>query len=253
MRPVRKKAVGEIIEVSADIADMPTKRHKIKEEYRPYGKAREVLLANIGEYCSYCETYCFNGATLQTEHVQPKGYKENNILKYANLTYKWSNFLLGCSTCNGAGNKGEKDVVLGEVHLPHLNNTFLSLTYLEAGVVKVNPNLPEESKLHAEKLIELVGLNKPSSETDYRCDMRRRAWDKAQINLRQYENGEIDLDKLIAYIKEQPCWSIWFTVFSAHDEVKEALLEFPGTAKECFDAGNHYNPIYRNVGSADPV
>lgn len=253
MRPVKKKNVGETINLFEGVGDIPAITHIIQEEYNPYGSARKVLLANLGNYCSYCEIYHYNGSDLQTEHIQPKGLKVDEGFKYDHLQHKWSNFLLGCATCNGKGNKGSKDVVIEDIHLPHLNNTFLSLEYKEAGVVLVNPMLTELSKQHAENLIKLIGLDKASSETDYRCDIRRKTWDKAQENLKLYGNGDILLERLIDYIKEQPCWSIWYTVFKEHEEVRKALLEFPGTAKDCFDPKNHYNPINRNPNAQDPV
>jgi hypothetical protein len=85
--------------------------------------------------------------------------------------------------------------------------------------------------------------------------MRREAWEKAIMYLNDYENGEIKLRHLIDYIKVSGCWSIWFTVFRGHDEVRKALIEeFPGTAKECFDANNHYEPVNRNPQNAiDPI
>lgn len=252
MRPINKFQVGSTVTLYAD-TDMPTQQHTVQDTYSPYSNARKVLLANSGKYCAYCEAYLPHGALFQTDHVQPKGLKVNGTLKYDHLIYKWSNFLLSCATCNGSGNKGKKDVVLGEVHLPHLNNTFLSLEYKEAGVVSVNPKLTGLSKQHAEKLIELVGLDKPTSETDGRCDMRRHAWDMAQMFLKQYEANECSLTGLINYIKTGCCWSIWYTVFKNHDEVRKALLDFPGTAKNCFDPNNHYEPINRNPNQPDPV
>lgn len=254
MRPVKKNNVGETIKLFESVGDIETTNHIIQDEYKPHRIARKVLLANLGNYCSYCEGYCANGSDLQTEHIQPKGLKdENGKPLYDHLQYKWTNFLLGCATCNGSGNKGSKDVRLEDVHLPHLNNTFLSLVYKEAGVVVVNPTLKGISKRNAENLIQLVGLDKSSSETDYRCDVRRRTWDRAKTICQQYERGEVVLDRLIAYIKEQPCWSIWYTIFREHDEVRQLLLEFPGTSKECFDEENNYDPINRNPGKQDPV
>lgn len=253
MRPIKKKDVGDKITLFEEVFDIQTEDHTIQEEYKPYGDAKKALLANLGNYCSYCEMYYFKGNDLQVEHIQPKGLKENGVLKYDHLKYRWSNFLLGCATCNGTGNKGSKDVLLENVHLPHLNNTFLSLEYKEAGVVVVNQDLSDISKQHAENLIQLVGLDKPSSETDYRCDVRRQTWNKAQDCLNQYIKGEIELDRLLAYIKEQPCWSIWYTVFNGHNEVRKGLLEIPGTFKKCFDQNNNFNPICRNPNKEDQV
>lgn len=249
MRPVTKipaNGTNSVI-LYEDIPDMISCEEIIQADYRPYGKARKVLVANLGPYCSYCENYFSQSGNLQTEHIQPKS-------KYPELETRWDNFLLACPTCNGKGNKGEKDVILDEVHLPHRNNTFLSLIYKEAGVVEVNPAFSELSRRHAQNLVDLVGLDKPDSETDQRRDMRRKAWDAAQCYLNLYKTNKIVLENLINYIKTQDCWSIWFTVFEGYDKVREALIDkFPGTAKECFDANNHYEPIERNQGKPDPV
>ena len=37
------------------------------------------------------------------------------------------------------------------------------------------------------------------------------------------------------------------------DDVRNALLNFPGTARHCFDTANHYEPTDRNPGLADPT
>ena len=244
MRPVSKKPVGESIELEDGSV------HTILEDYNPYGKARPVLLANLGHYCSYCEDHFHSGTNLQTEHIQPKGLEICGIKPYHELSTKWDNFLLGCATCNGKGNKGNKDVTLSEIHLPHRNNTYLSLIYKEAGVVIPNPALTGKSLSNAKALIELVGLDKEDSDTDGRCGMRREIWDKAVNYLDDYNNGEIKLKHLIDYIKAVGGWSIWFTVFKEHREVREALVnEFPGTSHECFN--EDFNPIPRHQENPD--
>lgn len=254
MRPIVKKNINETIALFEHIEDIPTQQHVIHEDYLQYGEARKVLLANLGNYCSYCEGYFENGAILQTEHVQPKGFEVNGIKPYANLKTKWSNFLLACATCNGPGNKGQKDVILDEIHLPHRNNTFLSFIYKEAGVVEVNPTLSATSQQHAKALMELVGLDKKDSETDMRCEVRRQMWNKA-VQCRQiYMRKETTLENLMNVIRTSSCWSIWYTVFQGIDEVKKAMLDFPGTEKTCFDPNNHFNPVYRNPQNVmDPV
>ena len=163
MRPVEKKNVGDSITLEDGTVVV------VKEDYNPHQKARPVLLANLGQYCSYCEARESVGSNLDVEHVQPRS-------RYGDLKYKWSNFLLACRTCNGPSNKYTKDVVLGQVHLPHLNNTFKSLVYFPAGVVKVNPTLTGVSKTHAEELRRLVGFDKFSD--DDRIEARRYAWDR---------------------------------------------------------------------------
>jgi len=247
MRPVNKKQIGE----SIALEDGTT--HVVQEDYLDYHDARPVLLANLGRYCSYCEDYFKSGTNLQTEHVQPKGLEVSGVKPYAGLATKWENFLLGCATCNGKGNKGSKDVELENIHLPHRNNTYLSLIYKEAGVVIPNPNLKGKSLSNSEALIKLVGLDKEDSDTDGRCGMRREAWQKAINYLDDYKNGDIQLNYLIDYIKIYGCWSIWFTVFIDFREVRQALVEqFPGTSRECFDGD--FNPIPRNPGNQeDPI
>ena len=246
MRPLDKKNFGDSITLFENILDMHPQEHIIEEEYKDYGKARKVLLANFGNYCSYCETYLANGALFQTEHIQPKG-----LPQYASLKTKWNNFLLSCATCNIK--KGDDNVKYEEIHLPHKNNTLLSLVYKEAGVVEVNSNIPPTSQAHAQALVNLLKLDQPDSETDFRRDMRRKAWDRAMMYLKLYEAGDYELNAMIADIKERSCWSIWFTVFKEHREVREALVEqFPGTSRECFDGD--FNPIPRHPkNQEDPI
>ena len=246
MRPLDKKNIGETITLYTDIHDMPNEEHIIQEDYMQYGKARKVLLANFGNYCSYCETYLANGALFQTEHIQPKG-----LPQYASLKTRWNNFLLSCATCNIK--KGDEDIIYSDIHLPHKNNTLLGLTYQEAGVVEVNPQIPPVSQIHAQKLIDVLKLDAPDSETDFRREMRRRVWDRAMLYLRKYEAGDYELNAMISDIKERSCWSIWFTVFREHREVRKALVEqFHGTSRKCFDA--EFNPIPRHPDNQeDPI
>ena len=247
MRPVEKKDIGDTI-VLEDGSTV-----NVQDTYCPHTKARDVLVANLGHYCSYCESWIQVASNLQVEHVQPKGYQENGEYTYNHLKYKWSNFLLSCATCNGKSNKSDKNVIIGQVHLPHLNNTFKSFEYRPAGVIKVNPSLSGESKIHAENLWHLVGFDKTAD--DDRIEARRNAWTYANQLLNEYEDGNRNLKRLMEAIKHYGFWSIWFTVFKNHDEVRKSLIdEFPGTAKCCFNQNNHYEPIDRNPANAeDPV
>lgn len=242
----------------------PVVKEELKESefFERYQDAKPRLIENLGSYCSYCEIHLPLLRNCDVEHVQPKGYKDRDgNLIYANLETDWSNFLLSCSTCNGPDNKGVKNVLLGECHLPHLNNTFLSLEYLQGGAIIVNRKLTGDSKKHAENLLKLVGLckgKKDSLSSDNRWKIRLESWNTASRYLKKYENDKIDkssvFDSVLDLVKTGGMWSIWFTVFKDHDEVRKALIdEFPGTAKECFDANNQYEPIERNPGKPDPV
>ena len=246
MRPVVKMHPGDFVMLPDG------QPHMIPGTCQDYKDAKPYLIANLGSYCSYCEEAYRHSADLQVEHVQPK-----SLPQYAHLEKEWSNLLLACSTCNGKGNKGDKNVVLDEIHLPHRNNTFMSLLYKAGGVVIVNPALTGDSYRHAEILLSLVGLNKDiasSTDADNRWMVRSVSWDLAKRYLVKYKANEAGVDTIIDLVKARGGWSIWFTVFAGEDEVRKALIEqFPGTAVECFDANNHYEPIFRNAGQADPV
>lgn len=236
MRPVTKKQLGEQIALcdgTLAVVQNPKTDHR---------DAHPLLISNLGYYCSYCEDAEKNYANLQVEHVQP-------LSKYPHLELEWSNFLLGCANCNGRANKTNKDVKLSEMYLPHIHNTFLCLEYREAGVLVPNRKCQGVSIAKAEKLLSTLGLDKE----DARCEMRREAWAYAKEQLDDYQKGQIQLNKLIKVIKYYGCWSIWFTVFIDHREVREALVEqFPGTSRNCFD--KDYMPIPRNPGCiTDPI
>lgn len=225
----------------------------VSEIYDPYGNARPILLNNFGDYCSYCENSLHNGTLFDTEHIRPKDSNPD-------LKTKWSNFLIGCRACNGPSGKWKNDIKVPTMHLPHLNNTFLSLIYDEAGGVSVNTSLSKESQKNAQALIDFVHLDKSPKKSledkDGRCKMRRMTWKMAKDMLNLYENNrcETTLKMLLKLIEQRGGWSIWFTVFKNHDEVRKAMIDFHGTAKDCFDANNHYEPIPRNpLNEIDPI
>ncbi len=246
MRPVVKWSVGRIV-LKPDGS-----RCTVCAHYDPYTDAKPLLELNLGTYCSYCENAYHLYRDLAVEHIQPKSL-------YEPLATSWDNFLLGCNTCNGIDNKGEKDVVLANCHLPHKNNTFLSLTYKEGGVVEVNQALTGVSRRNAENLLSLVGLDKTprtSRPTDNRIRKRTEDWNLAKRYLAKYQSDSCDIDTIINLVEARGGWSIWFTVFAEAkcDEVLRRLInDFPGTCAACFDPNNHYVPIERNPGQEDPV
>lgn len=246
MRPVVKYNVGDSVMLNDGTM------HVVSEDYSPYKSAKPVLLVNLGKYCSYCECGYYYARDLAVEHVQPKG-----IIQYESIKTKWTNFLLSCDTCNGTDNKDTKDVILDEVHLPHRNNTFLSLTYLPGGVVSVNQALTGISRVHAENLWRLVGFDKTPKQAcpgDTRWKKRLEDWNTAEEYLSLYKSGVLPLQAIVDMAKSRGGWSIWFTVFKGEDNVRRALIyQFPGTAINCFDPANHFEPIPRNVGQTDPV
>lgn len=244
MRPVDKWPVGFRTVVDG-------KSVVIDDKYDPYGEAKPILMENLGHSCSYCEVTNNEDAAIHVEHVLPK----KNV-NYAYLKTYWINFLLACSTCNGAANKGDK-VHLPGCHFPHKNNTFKSFVYKQGGVVEVNPALSGCARTNAEHLIELVRLDKTpktSTKGDKRWRQRSDAWDLAQKYLVKFNNGSVDEGTIVELVKGRGNWSIWFTVFKGCDSVRKALIEgFAGTSSSCFDSQNHYEPIDRNPGLEDPT
>ena len=233
MRPVKKWSYSD------KEVDPP-----IKKSYEPYNDAKADLERNLDGYCSYCEKPSVDESA-HVEHVQPKG-----LPKYAHLEYEWSNFLISCARCNGSDNKGDKDVVFDEVHLPHLNNTLISVQYLEGGLIQPNYNLIEKELAKSKALIELVGLDKVPGHSKYkskdkRWDRRREVWEIAKRKLEQYRSNEIDIQNIIELTRGYGFWSVWFNVFINDKDEKQALVgSFRGTDKNCFD--QEYNPIGRN-------
>lgn len=244
MRPVEKLSPGSTIFVEGN-------QETILQNYDPYGEAKAPLAANIGEYCSYCELRLQEPAAEHIEHIYPKSNPH-----YAYLETAWKNFLLSCSACNGAANKGTQ-VPPNGCHLPHVNNTFKSFVYRKGGVVIVNPNLSGPAQINATSLLNLVHLDKgPANSTpaDKRWLKRSEVWDIAEDTLKDFNAHEVSEKAVINLARGYGHWSIWFTIFKGHDSIRKQLIEsFAGTAANCFDPNNHYEPIDRNPGSIDPT
>jgi hypothetical protein len=245
MRPVRKWAVGQLFNRNGN-------PETVLVRYAPYQNANPILQENLGHFCSYCEVF---SSDLEVEHVI--SINQDDSKKTA-----WDNFLLACGRCNGKDNKSNKPVNLNDIYLPHLHNTFLIFEYKEGGFVGIHPQLTDPSQINkATALMNLVGLDKypgnanyPASrrhpmgfpETDKRWEHRRTAWEKAQRKLHAFENGEIDASAVAAFAHQRGFFSVWFSVFHAHQQVKQELIaRFTGTESNCFDPVT-FHPISRN-------
>ncbi len=238
MRPVTKLKPGDFVLL------LDKTMHKIQATYKPYQSAKDPLSANIDNYCSYCEKPIKDEASA-IEHIQAR-----SLPQYAHLEFAWLNFLLACSRCNGADNKGNKDVVLSNIHLPHLNNTMLSVEYGQGGFVQVHSNLVVGSLEYqkAKALIDLVGLDKcPGKFGDNRWQRRFEVWELATKYEEKYAQQETTIEIIIDLALPRGFFSVWFTVFENYPEVRKALIQnFAGTTAACFDPQNNYNPIPRN-------
>lgn len=220
----------------------PTDDQGAPKTYSPYGKAKDDLIDNLGPYCSFCEREGYYSA-LDVEHIQPKG-----LTQYAHLEENWDNFLLGCKNCNPI--KGDKDVVLTDIFLPHQNNTVLIFEYLQGGLIQLSSHLTSTERKKAKRLMDLVGLDRRPGRPNYstrdkRWQDRMNVYNLAERYLGKYENGTASEDVVVDLARASGFWSVWMCVFDQHAEVKNRLIaEFPGTCMHCFDV--NAQPLRRN-------
>lgn len=225
MRPIRRGASPQ----AHDFAD--------------YTTAKPDLVSRLGLYCSYCERRV--ATNLAVEHIQPKA-----LPAYAGLIGRWENFLLGCVNCNST--KNNKDVVLSDVLLPDRDNTAAAFEYAADGTVKSLPGLPAATKARADRLLALVGLDKPIAVyTDEngkqvqldRVAQRMEVWGIAQTAL-----DDVNANPGNAAVRRQVVsaavghgfFSIWMTVFAGDADMRNRLIDaFAGTrGSGCFAATN---------------
>lgn len=226
----------------------------IQKSYNPPSNAKPDLEGHLGCYCCYCEVF---SSDLEVEHVVSRSQD-------VSLSHNWDNFLLACGRCNGRDNKSDKHVDLVSMHFPHRNNTIMSFSYGEGGYVKVNPLLTgTESYNHAENMLNLAGLDKVPgnpkypdlNKNDSRWLHRKGAWEWAIRYLPKYEDGWLTAVEIAEFASQKGFFSVWYSVFTEHDDVKKALIEsFTGTARVCFDETDGYRPVPRNPHNlTDPV
>ena len=213
-----------------------------------HGEAKQFLIAELGKYCSYCETP-LPIAHLEVEHIL---YKD----KYSLFALDWANFLLSCKNCNAT--KAQKDLRTISSFLPHLHNLLCYLDLRYAGIVIVKSTLSLLEKQRAKAFIELVGLDKVPVlsnllDSDDRWEQRIRAYELAKKHKNRYTspNRTTDIETIIDLAKGYGFFTIWFFVFQEYIEVRAALIEsFDGTDKTCFDAANGYEPLPRFLNDA---
>ena len=229
-----------------DKGEKPYSSIKNYEEARPYLKDR------LGEMCSYCEMNLDTG--LAVEHIQPKS-------RYPKKECNWDNLLLACPNCNSTKkNTDINNTNIGDYLWPDKDNTFLALKYSEGGFVGVNPFLPKHIRDKAQKLIDLVELNRiildvKKKKLDIRWLKRFEILGKAErakARLAKFEGKGIDdllRKEMVEAIEDmlEGYFSIWMTVFADDADMKRRIIDkFIGTAKDCFDENG--NPVPRKGG-----
>lgn len=190
------------------------------KRFTSYQRAKADLLERLGEYCSYCE----RTGDLHVEHVVSRYHAPG-------LEREWTNFLLGCSNCNGT--KGNDNDSREGYLWPDQDDTQAAFEYLPDGIVEVRADLPEPERTKAQGLFALVGLGRrPARDpraSDMRWRKRREAWRHAEIAKRRVQEGS-DIDLVIDLAKAIGFWSVWMTVFADCPHVCGRLEQsFPGT------------------------
>jgi uncharacterized protein (TIGR02646 family) len=174
--------------------------------FKKYQDAQSQLIQRIGDYCSYCERRFSSG--IHDEHKVPKS-------KNGSQKLLWSNFLLSCPNCNSA--KGSRSIALSQYIWPDKDNTMRAFNYDAQGLI-----CPSDIK--DKKIIrtwKLLGLNRHPDKFTRGIEpptVKDRRWLERQTS-----------------------------VFSKDSDMRKRFIEkFPGTAKNCFDAGA--NLVQRSGG-----
>ena len=180
--------------------------------FHPYNRAKADL-------------YCERTGDLHVEHVVPRSRRPD-------LAEDWTNFLLGCTNCNGT--KRNRNHSRDGYVWPDQDDSEAAFEYLPDGIVKVRSDLQEPDRAKATRLFELVGLGRRPTPDPQARDMRwlkrRRAWGQAVEARRVIEDGAKVVDWVIRLAVAVGFWSVWMTVFDGHPEVRNLLREnFPGT------------------------
>ena len=73
-------------------ATSKSEKERISKKYR-HSQIKQALIDMLNDKCAYCESKITHIEYGHIEHFRPKS-------KYEELTFEWTNFLLGCSICN---------------------------------------------------------------------------------------------------------------------------------------------------------
>ena len=240
-----------------DKGDIPTKPDGSPKSFSNHRSWRRDLVERIGNYCCYCGMELKNSP--QVEHVIAQDIDPT-------LSLDWFNLLLGCGACNRA--KSNKPCPPNKYYLPDFHNTYLAFNLNvttnprqnneEAIFIVPNPNLTTSQLIKAQNTIQLCRLHEdttanPNQVTDLRWRYRFEAFESADLWRKDWDSwGNTKADRfvplLLSAARPTGFFSIWFRAFHDVTPIKKALIEgFPGTALNCFDANNDYNPVWRNL------
>jgi len=224
----------------------PVERGRAPSTYSKYQDAIDDLVDRLDRYCSYCERRL--PVNLAVEHMMPKSLDSAH-------ERDWDNFLLGCGNCNSV--KGKKPTNDTDFIWPDRDNTLRAFVYREGGLVEANATLPEELREKAEKLIDLVGLDrhrgqptqKQPAERDKRYIQREEVWRLAERKREALaRNNNEDFRTAVAELAQaEGFFSVWMSVFHDDPDMRRRFAEaLKGTARNCFDA--NWNCVSRPGG-----
>jgi hypothetical protein len=215
--------------------DTPKDDNEHSISFKEYEDARDALIAQLGDYCSYCESPLLAPAV---EHIQPK-------VKEPALEKTWNNFLLACPYCNSV--KKDKTIDTNNLNAyfwADTDNTFRAFIYEKDRSPQIDPSLTRAHQQIARDTLGLTGLDREPShplltKKDRRWIKRNEAWTKAEtakINLDQ-QHTDLMRQQIIDTATSTGFWSVWMTVFQDDADMRRRLIEaFQGTCPTCFDS-----------------
>lgn len=228
-----------------------------------YTSWRSALIDRIGYYCAYCNMPLSH--SLQVEHVVPK----NPLGINPGDPLAWDNMLLACGPCNNA--KSDNPIDFTTYYFPEEHNTLFPFcirpnTNDDAAFVVPSDALNAAQQTKALDTIQLTGLATKDSRSnivDIRWKKRRDAIKtvKAAFDVFQSLKSLPTFDAvqsaqyMLQFAIPTGFFSLWFEKFENEPEVIEAFINgLPGTAANCFDSTNDFQPVYRNpLNVADPI
>ncbi|NLR63025.1 HNH endonuclease [Chitinophaga varians] len=230
-------------------------------EYTPWGKAKKVLISEIGSFCSFCEKYNSRSA-LHVEHIYGKKcINAAGVLIYDTLKHRWDNFLLACVNCNSV--KGNKDIALTNPYMPHINNLIHYITINTGGLIQIKAGLSATDTNGIRGFINLTGIDRVPGHSDYsdkddRWDTRLKVYDIVKRQYQKYTaaNPTTDLENIIQLARTNGFFSIWYYQFITYSEVINVLINgimingtlirpFPGIHLASFDPTNNFITLPR--------
>ncbi len=210
-------------------------------EHNPWGDAKPHLIAEIGDYCSYCGKHLTRSA-LAIEHIVDKN-------THPQFKYHWNNFLLACVNCNST--KSTKDTTALNPFMPHTDNLLCYIEILQGGTIQIKNGVNGINLQRSQTFINLVGLDRHPghpdlTDKDDRWEYRLEAYDLAERQLQKYTSNPAttDIENIVTLASKTGFFTVWFTIFDAYNNVKDALIDaYTGTNRARFNAQNNFQPI----------